>query len=205
MYIVQCPTGDIYDYTTSSCSSTNSSTTQSTTPTVPTSTQAPNPCTNANIASGNIYFPYLPDPNKFIQCGPNGLAQMASCNPGMIWNQLIKACVFNTQTTAAAQQTTSQQPIILTPPPTPFFNVNPGMGGSTTPAASGTTVNPCKHKVSNLTELFHSHPNPNKYIQCDLWGNMYVSDCPPNEVWNDISKTCSSPYMQMSTATPIFG
>lgn len=205
MYIVQCPTGETYDFTTSSCSNGNSQPPISTTPTpLPTTTQAPNPCTSANIAQGNIYFPFPTDPTKFIQCAPNGLPQLGSCNPGMIWNQQRLACVFNTQPTGS--KTTTPKVIIITPPVNPFVKPStPRVSVSSTTTPSGTTVNICKHKVTNLDELFHPHPDPHKFIQCDLWGEMYVSDCPPNEVWNDFSKTCSSPYMQLTTAAPIFG
>lgn len=64
-------------------------------------------------------------------------------------------------------------------------------------AGSGVTTNPCKNSVVTTGNTqFHSHPDPAKFIQCDIAGNAYVLACPSGLVWNEFSTTCVSPFTQ---------
>jgi len=60
--------------------------------------------------------------------------------------------------------------------------------------------NPCRGQAVAAAGLFFSHPNPNKFIQCDIAGDAYVLTCPSGLVWNEYSKTCVSPYITQGAA-----
>ncbi|VDI12363.1 uncharacterized protein LOC143074406 [Mytilus galloprovincialis] len=189
MYIIQCPSGEKYDFK-ASCKAENGArppivtrmqaintdAITHTTPPTNINTRIQNPCTNANMAKGLMYFPHPEDPHKFIQCEQSGNALVDSCNGSLVWNQQRLACVYNIQ---------------------------PGVGQSTTttPFTIGTTssnslqTNPCHLNAVTADQLFHPHPNPHKFYQCDVWGDVYESDCPTGLIWNDAVKTCSAPFV----------
>ncbi|WAR24965.1 hypothetical protein MAR_010669 [Mya arenaria] len=39
-------------------------------------------------------------------------------------------------------------------------------------------ANPCTAQAISAQALFFSHPDPTKFIQCDLQGNAFVQRCP---------------------------
>ena len=197
MYIIQCPTGESYDRTTASCTRGTVVPTviqpAVTTPTTTTTQQSIvnplNPCSNANVAMGLIYFAYPNDNTKFIECDLLGKAMVLQCQAGLVWNQQRLSCVYDI--VPGGVQTTL--------PPV------------TTGTATGTntgTVNPatlCKVNANSLDELFHPHPDPHKFYQCDLWGDVFVNNCPTNLTWNDVAKTCSSAYLQIGPNGNVIG
>jgi hypothetical protein len=85
-------------------------------------------------------------------------------------------------------------------------NVVPNPAGSGTGTGTGTgtgsTVNLatiCAQRGTTITttdDLFHPYPgDKTKFIQCDLWGEANVVDCPKNLNWNNVTKTCAAPYI----------
>ena len=101
MYIIQCPKGKSYDKSTASCTKRNVQIIVTPKPMlVVTTTLKPqvnrlNPCSNANIAQGLIYFAYPMDNTKFIECDLLGKAMVLQCNAGLVWNQQRLSCVYD--------------------------------------------------------------------------------------------------------------
>lgn len=201
MYIIQCPKGDIYNVQTGSCTAgkvttnvpnptvtppatttTMKATTVTTTTTraTTTTTAMQNPCSNINLAKGLIYFPHPQDHTKFIQCDLLGTQLIVQCKPGLVWSQGRLACVYAIY--PGSFKTTTKTPV------------------TTTHTVRVTTTaiprNPCKPNAMTTDQLFYPHPDPHKFYQCDLWGDAFENTCPPNLIWNDFSKTCSSSYLQ---------
>nr|XP_022298538.1 uncharacterized protein LOC111107568 [Crassostrea virginica] len=173
MYVIQCPAGKLFSAATVSCVSQNY---------IPNGnggqitggTLSRNPCTQINLSRGNIYFAYPGDKNKFIECDLQGNANVLSCPSLLSWDESRLSCVYSF---LAGQ-----------PQPTPNTAVLTG---------SGVTTNPCRNgAVTTGNTQFYSHPNPAKFIQCDIAGNAYVLACPSGLVWNEFSTTCVSPYTQ---------
>lgn len=190
MYIIQCPKGLTYKPTTSSCTSVNAPvpTTMAPPPTthapvvIPVVTSKPtsNPCTSTNLAQGNIYFAYAFDKYRFIECDLLGNANILSCPSGLVWEQSRLSCVYDIGTD----------------------NVVPNPAGTGTGTGTGGAVNletVCASPGSTVTttdDLFHPYPgDKTKFIQCDLWGQANVVDCPTNLYWNNSAKTCAAPYV----------
>lgn len=199
MYIIQCPKGDIYNVQTGSCTAgkvttnvpnptvtpqatttTMKATTTTTTRATTTTTAMQNPCSNINLAKGLIYFPHPQDHTKFIQCDLLGTQLIVQCKPGLVWSQGRLACVYAIY--PGSFKTTTKTPV------------------TTTHTVRVTTTaiprNPCKPNAMTTDQLFYPHPDPHKFYQCDLWGDVFENTCPPNLIWNDFSKTCSSSYLQ---------
>ncbi|CAC5407850.1 unnamed protein product [Mytilus coruscus] len=241
MYIIQCPRGEKYDFTTSSCAGnastltgatplsgtttiqvTNSQTpAQTTSPTpaqtnsaTPAQTNSPtpaqvtiqpttvqvttsptpaqrvtttsaalvtlskNPCTNANFAKGLNYFAHPTDRNKFIECDLTGNGIVMSCDPGLVWDQQRRACGFNMQPGR--------------------FQIPTGTPVQTSTVAVTTQAkNPCTPDAISHNQLFHPHPDPHKFYQCDMAGNVQTYNCPPSLVWNSVAKTCTASYLSL--------
>ncbi|KAK3101059.1 hypothetical protein FSP39_000659, partial [Pinctada imbricata] len=171
MYVVQCPAGKVYNQATRSCVS------QVYNPNPPQTITGlgTNPCTTANLALNNIYFAVMSDNHKFIECDPNGNANVLTCPSLLVWDQGRLSCVY---TFVAGQ-----------PQPTPNSALLPSTGVST---------NPCRTALGGQNQ-FYPHPNPNKFIQCDLAGDAYVLTCPAGLVWSTYSNTC------VSTITAVTG
>ncbi|XP_063423086.1 mucin-2-like [Mytilus trossulus] len=252
MYIIQCPRGEKYDFTTSSCAGnastptgttpqlatttiqvTNSQTPGQTTSQTPKQTTSPtpaltnpptpaptnrpttaqvttqpttarvttsptpaqrttsaasatlskNPCTNANFAHGLNYFEHPTDRNKFIECDLTGNAIVMSCDPGLVWLQKNVTCAFNMQQAGFKIPTGAPVQTTLTTTVAPKI---------TTPAQ-----NPCTPDAISHNKLFHPHPDPHKFYQCDMAGNVQTYDCPPTLVWNSVANTCTASYLNL--------
>lgn len=201
MYIIQCPKGDIYNAQTGSCTAgkvttsvpnprvtppattTTKATTVTTTTTRATTTAAAiqNPCSNINLAKGMVYFAHPKDHTKFIQCDLLGTQRIEQCKHGLVWNQGRLACVYAIY--PGGFKTTTKAPV------------------TTTHTVRVTTTaiprNPCTPNAKTTDQLFHPHPDPHKFYQCDLWGDVFENTCPPNLIWRDNLKTCSSSYLQL--------
>ncbi|KAK7105719.1 hypothetical protein V1264_017063 [Littorina saxatilis] len=51
--------------------------------------------------------------------------------------------------------------------------------------------NPCTPAALNNGQLIHPHPlSTNMFIKCDLLGRMYITLCPENAVFNQVSLSC---------------
>lgn len=58
--------------------------------------------------------------------------------------------------------------------------------------------NPCTFQAIATNSLYFAHPDPTKFIQCDLQGNAFVQQCPSGLVWNESLLTCASPLAAMA-------
>uniref|UniRef100_A0A8W8LMY2 Chitin-binding type-2 domain-containing protein n=1 Tax=Magallana gigas TaxID=29159 RepID=A0A8W8LMY2_MAGGI len=139
--------------------------------------QAPNPCSTSKTNT-QVFFPHPNDNTKFIQCNAVGEMYIIQCPHGKLYNKATVSCVSQ--------------------------NYIPGGQGSGQIGGSvSLTSNPCKNSVVTTGNTqFHSHPDPAKFIQCDIAGNAYVLACPSGLVWNEFSTTCVSPFTQAVGAPP---
>lgn len=55
-------------------------------------------------------------------------------------------------------------------------------------------VNPCTPQQIASNNLYFAHPDPTKFIQCDLVGNPHEMDCPTGLVWNQYQTVCASAF-----------
>ncbi|GFO43935.1 collagen alpha-1(xiv) chain [Plakobranchus ocellatus] len=63
-----------------------------------------------------------------------------------------------------------------------------------TSSLPGGLSNPCTPIALQNGVLFHPVPNDRtKFIQCDLWGQAFLMDCPNGFVWNATYKVCVNP------------
>ncbi|XP_041372526.1 uncharacterized protein LOC121385804 [Gigantopelta aegis] len=93
MYITQCPVGEVYNASTGSC---NHGTVEVTNG-VSLGSDVTNPCTSANLALGNLYFPHPAYHTQFIQCDLFGKAWVMKCPPGQSWHQDLLTCSSKSQ------------------------------------------------------------------------------------------------------------
>ncbi|CAG2190376.1 unnamed protein product [Mytilus edulis] len=152
-------------------------------------TLSKNPCTNANFAHGLNYFAHPTDRNKFIECDLTGNAIVMSCDPGLVWIQKQVACGFNMQLAGFQIPTGAPVQTTKTTTTTTTTTVAPKI---TTPAQ-----NPCTPDAISHNKLFHPHPDPHKFYQCDMAGNVQTYDCPPTLVWNSVANTCTASYLSL--------
>merc|ERR1712154_439120 len=158
-YVVQCPTGQLYNPTLNACQ----------TPQIATPAPQPaNPCTAAAINAGTIYFTYPGDNTKFYQCTGIGQLNVAQCPANLIWSQARVSCTLPAGTSVSV-------PVTQTP-------VQPGLN------------NPCTPQQIAAKNLYFAHPDPTKFIQCDLMGNAYEMVCPTNLIWNQYYEVCDSSF-----------
>ncbi|WAR25487.1 hypothetical protein MAR_011191 [Mya arenaria] len=165
MYIVQCPTGEVYNQATSSCFTPQESEPQ---PIYIASLGIYSPCTAQNLQTGRIFFSVYNSNKQFIICDPDSNARVISCPGLLIWDQNKQSCVFMLEGGV----------------------VYSGNVAAVTGLLNG--ANPCTAQAISVKALFFSHPDPTKFIQCDLQGNAYVQRCPPSLVWNQYFETCVS-------------
>jgi len=131
-------------------------------------TPAPsNPCTVQNINSGSIFFAYAPDNTKFQQCTAVGQVSIVQCPKNLVWDQNRVSCVLQRTNTGVPAATQS---------PTTTLN------------------NPCTPQQIAANNLYFAHPDPSKFIQCDLVGNAYEMLCPSGLIWNQYFEVCSANY-----------
>ncbi|GFR79614.1 collagen alpha-1(XIV) chain [Elysia marginata] len=176
MYVIQCPQGEVYENTLTACRPGTSAPRATNPPAVVATTKPPtgltfNPCTTTALASGQLYFAIVGDNTKFIECDLAGNPTVMNCPSQLLWDQGMQSCIFPINSNTGG-----------TPP------VNP-----TTSLPSG-LANPCTAIALQNGVLFHPVPNDNtKFIQCDLWGQAFLMDCPSGFVWNATYKVCVNP------------
>lgn len=176
MYIIQCPNGEIYDNGLTSCRVANPVVTQPPPPAVVATTQgtaglAFNPCTPVAMAAGQLYFGIVGDNTKFIECDLAGNPTVLNCPTSLLWDQGMQSCIFPINANTGG-----------TPPVNPTSGLPNGL------------ANPCTPNALQNGVLFHPVPNDRtKFIQCDLWGQAFLMDCPTGFVWNATYKVCVNP------------
>jgi len=129
-----------------------------------------NPCTIGATSAGAIYFTFPGDQTKFYQCTGLGQLQVAQCPTNLIWSQSRVSCVLP----AGTNVTPTRIPVLQ-------------------PANTGFN-NPCTSQQLSAHNMYFTHPDPHKFIQCDLVGNAYAMDCPTNLIWNQYYEVCTSSF-----------
>ncbi|WAR24952.1 hypothetical protein MAR_010656 [Mya arenaria] len=146
MYVVQCPTGELYDQATSSCISPKAIVAQ---PTYIASLGIPSPCTAQSLQAGRIFFSVANSNKQFIQCDAAGIARVITCPDQLIWDQNRQSCVYTLQGGVANPgyllAVTEQNDCVFAG----FLN----------------GANPCTAQAISAQALFFSHPDPTKFIQ----------------------------------------
>ena len=57
-------------------------------------------------------------------------------------------------------------------------------------------ANPCKSNPTN--RVYYPHPrDATKFLQCDLFGRMFVIQCPVTEIYNQATTTCVPQQVNM--------
>lgn len=203
MYIVQCPQNEVFNVGLSACQPASVSTMVPptrvpplTTTIIPTTirnftppqmaqqtpglpqhpTPTMNPCTPGNLALGKLYFPFPGDKSRFYECDLKGVPTIRVCPPLLQWDQNILSCMYQANTSQPTGGNTSGQP-----KPTPQIT-------------AGNPTNPCTPQAISAGRFFFPHPDPTKYIQCDMWGDAFVNSCPPKLNWNAYLETCYTPF-----------
>ncbi|XP_052780489.1 uncharacterized protein LOC128217390 [Mya arenaria] len=171
MFIVQCPAGEVYDQATSSCINLKAVVSP---PIDISSLGIYFQCTAQNLQMGRLCFNVYTSDKQFIQCAAAGNGRVITCPDQLIWDQNRQSCVF-----------AFQEGVVIS-----------GNLVALTGLLNG--ANPCTPEAINAQSLFFSHPDPTKFIQCDLQGNAFVQRCPSSLVWNQYFKTCVS---QLATFT----
>merc|ERR1711936_1059753 len=171
---------------------------------LPTCTNAFTLTTNPCTRGGRTYFPVPGDNQKFVQCDILGGAYVVQCPTGQLYNPALNAC---------------QTPQVATPAPQPLHcrshqlrhhllhlprghhQVLPVYRSRTAergpvpqqPVQAGLN-NPCTPQQIAANNLYFAHPDPTKFIQCDLMGNAYEMVCPTNLIWNQYYEVCDSSF-----------
>jgi len=179
MYIIQCPMGEVFDVKLTACRPATAAPATpapyrppviTAAPVVVTKAPAPantNPCNAAALSRGQYYFA-VADKTKFIECDLAGNPSILSCPTGLFWEEGLLSCVYPLDAGGST-------------PLNPVSNLN------------GQITNPCTAQAIQNGHFFFPHPNPNKFIQCDLWGQVFEVDCPTGLVWNAYQETCYGP------------
>nr|KAG5711271.1 hypothetical protein BaRGS_005968 [Batillaria attramentaria] len=197
MFIIQCPQGEEFVAPTNGCQPIGTQT-QTPTPQAPPATYPPlppvtsyppatvsqgvpqqnnqnNPCTPEGTARGQLYYSYPGDNSRFYECDLQGHANVMNCPTGLVWDLSVLSCVY--------PMDASSRPATNAP--------------TLSPSSSGVVGgNPCTSQAVAQGRLFFPHPDRTKFIQCDLWGDFFVNDCPNKLVWNAYLETCYSPFLQ---------
>ncbi|WAR24942.1 hypothetical protein MAR_010646 [Mya arenaria] len=180
-----------------------------------------NPCLNNVLHALN--FPHPSDATKFIQCGLYGRMFIVQCPAGEVYDQATSSCI-NLKAVVSPPIDISSLGIYFQCTAQNLqmgrlcFNVYTSDKQFIQCAAAGNgRVITCPDQliwdqnrqscvfafqegvvISGNLSLFFSHPDPTKFIQCDLQGNAFVQRCPSSLVWNQYFKTCVS---QLATFT----
>ncbi|RUS81564.1 hypothetical protein EGW08_010665 [Elysia chlorotica] len=167
-YVIQCPVGQTYNPTTTTCQQGTIYPTAGNPVVIATTAPAPaNPCTAQAVGAGQVFFAFPGDNTKFYQCTAVGQVQTLQCPSNLIWDQARRSCVL-------AQGTT---------------------GTSTGTGQSSTSLsNPCIVQQTAALGQFFPHPDVDKFIQCDLLGIPHVMLCPTGLQWDQSKLTCEYPY-----------
>ncbi|WAR26734.1 PE1-like protein [Mya arenaria] len=180
MYIIQCPENMLYSPLTSTCGTTAKPAPSEGSNIPAVNLVNGNPCTAQALADGHIYFAVPDDSTAFIECDLLGHPNVLHCPNGLIWDQSRLSCRYN----FGASGGTGTVPGTVS-----------GGGGSTVAPGTGSLANNCSPENIAANKLFWPHPDPTKYIQCDLWGDLFVNSCPSGLVWNQYYETCASAYV----------
>ncbi|KAL4226977.1 hypothetical protein ACF0H5_014953 [Mactra antiquata] len=180
MFVVQCPGDEVYDQATTTCVKKQAVVVSQVLVNPVEQYGMANPCTANNILVGRLFFSIPSYRASFIQCDANGYASVLTCPNNTVWDQNIQSCVLVIKNGIIAGGVNL---------------LGTGVGSLTGFLA---TSNPCTPIARQYNQLYFSHPDPTKFIQCDLHGNAFVQNCPAGLVWNQYSKTCAS---QLATYT----
>ncbi|XP_060076430.1 uncharacterized protein LOC132556055 [Ylistrum balloti] len=201
MFIVQCPAGETYVSSSTSCIDLSkpvvTAAPQTSAPVVVNpatsgpATVGSNPCSQTNIQAGNIYFSVADDITKFIECDMLGHPNILDCPAGLVWQESRLSCVFQIGTVLPGAGSAG----------TGSGNTGSGTGtgsGNTGTGSGDNLKNPCTVESLSAGQLFFEYAaDSNKFLQCDLWGDVYVNTCPTGLKWNDSAKTCASGFINL--------
>ncbi|XP_067667602.1 uncharacterized protein [Haliotis asinina] len=132
-----------------------------------------NPCPQENIHGHALSFTHPFDKTRFIQCDLSGKMYITQCPPGEAYDVISHGC----GSAIAATELPGRH--IL----------------------SGNISNPCTAHDIRTGLLYFTHPKPDRFIQCDTWGNPWVQLCPSSFVWDQTQLTCVSPELLSSKTT----
>ncbi|XP_071095235.1 uncharacterized protein [Haliotis cracherodii] len=132
-----------------------------------------NPCPRENIHGHVLSFVHPFDKTKFILCDLSGKMYIAQCPPGEAYDVISHGCGSATSA--------------MTLPSRHLLSRN--------------TSNPCTARDIRDGQFHFTHPDPDKFIQCDVWGNPWVQLCPSSLVWDQIQQTCVRQVLLSSKTT----
>ncbi|KAL3851707.1 hypothetical protein ACJMK2_015434 [Sinanodonta woodiana] len=179
MFVIQCPAGEVFNQGTSNCVRQQFVSQPAVTP----GQGINNPCTS--VASGTLFYQYNGDNTKFIECDLQGNANLLTCPSRLVWDQNRLSCVYSAQL-AGGGQVVLPGTVVL--PGSGSVLLQPGFTGLGTGATVG---NPCSAQAISSSQMFFSHPDSTKFIQCDIDGSAFVLTCPSGLVWNQYLETCT--------------
>ena len=148
-------------------------------------TSTPNPCMN----SQDRYHPYPGDMHRYIECVAWYKMQIWHCGEDAVWMQNKQTCV-----SIASQPAPTPAPPVRRPPVRPAMRpvVRPTMPPQTTAAPPTPVTNSATNFCTHSLSFYHAYkPDPEKFIQCDEYGNMFIRRCGPKKRWSDFYKTCT--------------
>merc|ERR1719239_77355 len=100
----------------------------------------------------------------YILCDLSGSASVNICPSGLVWQQGLMACVYPSTSVSG--------------------------DGQVKPTSSLNTTSPCTPLAMKAGQLFHPHPRPSMFLQCDVSGHVYALTCPPGLTWSGDKTTC---------------
>ncbi|XP_071097399.1 uncharacterized protein [Haliotis cracherodii] len=107
-------------------------------------------------------IPYPQDETKYIDCfiWPN-VGYVMTCQQGKIWDQSILTCIYKYVIVDPNKMTVDK-------------NVH----------------NPCQRNLHEGDLFYYPHPDKDKFIQCDQYGDAFVKVCPKGEAWHQATLQC---------------
>lgn len=149
-----------------------------TTTQTPCTTDYPYPTTNPCLTVGRTVdrFPYPYSTSIFIQCDLQNGMYITHCPPDRpFFSQDCRYCVG------------ANSPILS------------GCGTPVTTGYCGLPVNPCTVENLRNNHFFFACPtNEREYLQCDMWGGVFVQSCPLHEVWRESALTCEVKTVELN-------